>query len=38
MRYRTKLEPTRVAFRFEPFTGSGTHSDKAKPARATEPQ
>lgn len=38
MRYRTKLEPTRVAFRLEPFTGSGTHSDKAKPARATEPQ
>ncbi|MCX8474188.1 MAG: DUF4981 domain-containing protein [Sphingomonas sp.] len=38
MRYRTRLEPTRVAFRFEPFTGSGTHSDKARPARATEPQ
>ena len=38
MKYRTRLEPTRIAFRLEPFTGEGTTPDKAKPARATEPQ
>jgi len=38
MKYRTKLEPTRVAFRLEPFTGQGTTPDQARPARATEPQ
>ncbi len=38
MQYRTKLEPTRVAFRFEPFAGEGTTPTKAKPARATQPQ
>jgi len=34
--YRTKLVPTRVAFRLSPFTGEGTTPDKARPARATE--
>ena len=34
--YRTKLAPTRVAFRLSPFTGEGTTPDKARPARATE--
>jgi len=38
MKYRTKLEPTRVAFRLEPFSGEGTQPDKARPARATEVQ
>ncbi len=38
MQYRTKLEPTRVAFRLTPFTGAGTNADKARPARATEVQ
>ncbi|KQM67837.1 beta-galactosidase [Sphingomonas sp. Leaf17] len=38
MQYRTKVEPTRIAFRFEPFTGAGTDADKARPARATEVQ
>lgn len=35
-KYRTKLEPTRVAFRLSPFTGEGTGGGKARPARATE--
>lgn len=35
--YRTKLVPTRVAFRLSPFTGEGTTPEKARPARATEP-
>lgn len=35
-RYRTKLAPARVAFRFSLFTGEGTTPDKARPARATE--
>ncbi|SFK37143.1 glycoside hydrolase family 2 TIM barrel-domain containing protein [Caulobacter sp. UNC279MFTsu5.1] len=38
MKYRTRLEPTRVAFRLEPFSGEGTQADKARPARATEVQ
>jgi beta-galactosidase len=38
MQYRTKLEPTRVAFRLEPFDGEGTTPDKASPAQATTPQ
>ncbi|WP_255355026.1 glycoside hydrolase family 2 TIM barrel-domain containing protein [Caulobacter sp. Root343] len=38
MQYRTKLEPTRVAFRLEPFDGEGTTPDKAAPAQATMPQ
>jgi len=38
MHYRTRLEPTRVAFRLEPFDGEGTTPDKALPARSTEPQ
>jgi beta-galactosidase len=38
MQYRTRLEPTRVAFRLEPFAGEGTTPDKASPARATEIQ
>jgi beta-galactosidase len=38
MKYRTKLVPTRVAFRLEPFSGQGTTPDKARPARATEVQ
>jgi beta-galactosidase len=38
MQYRTPLQPTRIAFRFEPFAGEGTTPDKARPARATEPQ
>jgi beta-galactosidase len=38
MKYRTRLVPTRVAFRLEPFKGDGTNSDKARPARATERQ
>ncbi|MGE7204578.1 glycoside hydrolase family 2 TIM barrel-domain containing protein [Sphingomonas sp. NPDC019816] len=38
MKYRTRLEPTRVAFRLEPFTGEGTTPDRARPARATEAQ
>ncbi|HWU13722.1 MAG TPA: beta-galactosidase, partial [Caulobacter sp.] len=38
MKYRTRLEPTRVAFRLEPFSGEGTQPDKARPARATEVQ
>jgi hypothetical protein len=29
MQYRTRLEPTRVAFRLEPFEGAGTTPDKA---------
>ncbi|MDP1028177.1 glycoside hydrolase family 2 TIM barrel-domain containing protein [Sphingomonas sp. KR1UV-12] len=33
--YRTKAEPTRVAFRLTPFTGAGTTPDKARPATAT---
>ncbi len=36
--YRTKLAPTRVAFRLEPFMGEGTTPAKARPARATEVQ
>ncbi len=38
MQYRTKLMPTRVAYRLEPFTGEGTTPDKARVARATEVQ
>ncbi|KQU55772.1 beta-galactosidase [Sphingomonas sp. Leaf339] len=38
MKYRTKLEPIRVAFRLNPFSGDGTTPDKARPARATEVQ
>jgi beta-galactosidase len=38
MKYRTKLEPTRVAFRLEPFAGAGTSPDKAHPAEATPPR
>jgi beta-galactosidase len=38
MQYRTRLEPTRVSFRLEPFDGEGTTPDKALPARATTPQ
>lgn len=38
MEYRTKLVPTRIAFRLEPFSGEGTTPDKARPARATEAQ
>jgi len=38
MKYRTTLKPTTVAFRLEPFTGEGTNPEKARPARATEPQ
>ena len=38
MPYRTKLEPTRVAFRLQPFEGEGTTPDKAMPALATVPQ
>jgi beta-galactosidase len=38
MKYRTKLVPTRIAFRLEPFSGQGTTPDKARPARATEVQ
>jgi beta-galactosidase len=37
MKYRTKLIPTRVAFRLEPITAE-TSLDKARPARATETQ
>lgn len=37
-RYRTKVEPTRVALSLTPFVGSGTTPEKARPARATEPQ
>ncbi len=38
MKYRTRLEPTRVSFRLEPFSGDGTTPDKAHPAEATPPQ
>jgi len=38
MQYRTKLEPTRVAFRIQPFEGRGTTPDLAVPAQATTPQ
>jgi beta-galactosidase len=38
MKYRTRLEPTRVAFRLEPFEGEGATPAKALPARATEVQ
>lgn len=38
VKYRTKLEPARITFRFEPFSGEGTNAGKAKPARATEVQ
>lgn len=38
MQYRTKLVPTRIAFRLEPFSGEGMTPDKARPARATEAQ
>ncbi|EJL37516.1 beta-galactosidase/beta-glucuronidase [Caulobacter sp. AP07] len=38
MQYRTRLEPTRVSFRLEPFDGEGTTPGKALPARATTPQ
>jgi beta-galactosidase len=38
MAYRTRLGPTRIAFRFEPFAGQGTTPEKARPARATEVQ
>ncbi|WP_304272569.1 glycoside hydrolase family 2 TIM barrel-domain containing protein [Caulobacter segnis] len=38
VKYRTKLEPIRVAFRLEPFAGEGTTPDKARPAQATTPQ
>lgn len=33
--YRTRLEPTRFAFRLTPFAGEGTTPEKARPARAT---
>lgn len=35
MPYRTRLEPTRVAFRLSPFDGDGTLPDRALPAEAT---
>lgn len=35
MQYRTRLEPTTVAFRLRPFNGAGTTPDKAQPAQAT---
>jgi beta-galactosidase len=38
MQYRTRLEPTRVAFRLEPFDGEGTTPDQAALASATTPQ
>jgi beta-galactosidase len=38
MQYRTKLEPTRVAFRLKPFEGPGTNPEQAMPAQATTPQ
>jgi len=38
MQYRTRLEPTHVTFRLEPFEGQGTTPDKAIPAQATQPQ
>lgn len=38
MEYRTKLEPTRVAFRMQPFDGDGTSATKAMPAKLTTPQ
>ncbi len=38
MKYRTTLTPTRVSFRFEPFTGDGTTPEKARPAQATPPE
>jgi len=38
MQYRTKLEPTRLAFRLRPFDGDGSLVDKALPAQATTPQ
>jgi len=38
MKYRTRLEPTRVSFRLEPFAGDGTTPDKARHAEATPPQ
>lgn len=34
--YRTTASPTRVTFRLEPFRGPGTHTENARPARATE--
>ncbi|USQ96554.1 hypothetical protein [Caulobacter sp. RL271] len=38
MKYRPRLDPTRVGFRLEPFTGEGTTPDRARPAQATPPQ
>ncbi|UAL10126.1 glycoside hydrolase family 2 TIM barrel-domain containing protein [Caulobacter segnis] len=38
MKYRPKLEPTRVNFRLEPFAGERATPDKARPAQATPPQ
>ena len=38
MQYRTKLEPTRVAFRLQLFDGEGTTPGKAMPAQSTTPQ
>ena len=38
MQYRTKLEPTRVAFRIAPFEGQGRQAEKAMPAAATSAQ
>jgi beta-galactosidase len=38
MKYRTRLEPIRVAFRLEPFDGEGTTPDKAAHAQATTVQ
>jgi beta-galactosidase len=38
MKYRTTLTPTRVSFRFEPFTGDGTTPETARPAEATPPE
>jgi beta-galactosidase len=38
MKYRTRLEPIRVAFRLDGFTGEGTTPQKARPAGATEVQ
>ncbi|MDR6529477.1 beta-galactosidase [Caulobacter rhizosphaerae] len=38
MKYRTRLAPTRVSFRLEPFAGDGTSPDKARTAEATPPQ
>ena len=38
MKYRTRLETTRISFRLEPFSGDGTSPDKARPAEATPPE